>query len=235
MQLYLVMITCNCLKYTLQTVESIATKLPFSFVIIENASTDETPKWLEGYINATRDLHPKDRTIIPIRHLTRISVAQAWNEGLKMAMMDPEFEYAIILNNDVVLEPNYVDRIVKFHLDHPDYYAITGLDTHNFQKQEGHVEDGKISFGATLMTKACLQKVGYFDEQFVQAYFEDNDYHERLRQAGNKCCLVCDICFYHHGSRWLNEGASPSERTKHDDNFRNNREYFLRKWGHLPT
>jgi len=226
MKLYVIMIVCNCLKYTLQTVESIKTNIPYKFVIIDNASRDDTPKWLDEYA--------KQPHIIPIRHSEHRCVAASWNEGLRKALEDPEFEYALMLSNDVVLEPYYIDGLIKFLQEHVEYSAVSGMDTHTSKKQESGVTEGTVFWAAYLIRKDCILKVGFFDENFIEAYFEDNDYHERIKRANLRTCIINRLGFYHHGSRWLYEGATQQEVDAHHAYFRQNREYFKKKWGFIP-
>ena len=226
MKLYVVIVTLNCLAYTHKTLGSFKTNLSHNFIIVDNASTDRTNMLLDALSKFSNQIH--------IRNKTRVSLSQAWNQGLKKALEDTEFKYAYVINNDVVFEPFCVDRLIQFVESHIEYGLVSGLNTRDFGKQEGKIGEGGIDFSAFLVTKECLDKVGFFDENFVGAYYEDNDYHHRVYGAGLKSCVVCDVGFFHYGSRTIKEGLNPMELKQSQANFERNKAYFKQKWGFLP-
>jgi GT2 family glycosyltransferase len=226
MKLYVVMVTLNCLAYTQKTLGSFKTNLSHNFIIVDNASTDRT--------NILLDNLSKFPNQISIRNKTRISLSTAWNQGLKRAMEDSEFKYAYVINNDIEFEPFCVDQLIKFVESHPEYVLVSGLNTRDFGKQEGKISDDACDFSAFLVTRECIDKVGFFDEGFVGAYYEDNDYHQRVKVAGLKSCVLCDVGFYHYGSKTLKEGLNPIELKQSQANYDRNKAYFKQKWGFLP-
>lgn len=226
MELYIIMPTFNCVKYTQQTLGSIKTNLPCNVIIVDNASTD-------GTLQLLNDLSKISNQII-IRNMKRISLSAAWNMGLKRAMQDSEFKYAYVLNNDLILEPYQLEVLVAFAKDHPEYVIMSGLNTRVWKKRPNEIVEGACNFSAFFITKSCLEKVGLFDENFLGAYFEDNDYALRVKKAGLKMCVVCDVGFNHFGSVTLREGLTKQEQAHQNACFINNREYFRKKWGFIP-
>jgi GT2 family glycosyltransferase len=89
------------------------------------------------------------------------------------------------------------------------------------------------TFCLFLMKHGCYSKVGGFDEVFYPAYFEDNDYHWRMKAVPIKETRVDHAAFTHVGSAWL-KSMTPQERGEHDHRFRCNQEYYCQKWGGLP-
>jgi len=226
MEIYIIMVTLNNVGYTEKTLESFKTDLNHNFIIVDNASIDRTNILLDHLSKFSNQIH--------IRNRTRVSLSQAWNQGLKKALEDLEFKYAYVINNDIVFEPICLDRLVQFASSHKEYGVVSGLNTRDFQKQPNKIGDGPVDFSAFLVTRGCLEKVGLFDEGFVGAYFEDNDYHHRVILAGFKTCIVCDAGFYHHGSRTIKEGLNPVELKQLQANYERNKAYFKQKWGFLP-
>jgi hypothetical protein len=87
-----------------------------------------------------------------------------------------------------------------------------------------------MNFSCFGFTIPLINKVGLFDENFEVAYFEDNDYHHRMREENIDAS--CDLWapFSHYASRTVSEsGIQPIH-----DAFRKNREYFRSKWGFVP-
>jgi GT2 family glycosyltransferase len=84
-----------------------------------------------------------------------------------------------------------------------------------------------------MLSRECIEKVGYFDEGFKRGYFEDNDFHYRMKLAGVKGVAITSALFYHYGSRTQNQigvpgGIIPSEL------FLANRDYYIKKWNNEP-
>jgi len=220
------MVTLNNVKYTQQTLSSIKTNLPCNVVIVDNASTD-------GTLQLLNDLQKISNQII-MRNMKRISLSAAWNMGLRRAMQDLEFKYAFVINNDIIFEPYTLEQHVNFAQSHPEYVLMSGLNTRIWKKRPNEVAEGACNFSAFFITKSCLLKVGLFDENFLGAYFEDNDYALRVKKAGLKMCVVCDVGFNHFGSVTLREGLNKQEQAHQNACFINNREYFKKKWGFIP-
>lgn len=221
MELYVGMLTHNCLKYTQQTVSSFKSRRPHQWVIVDNASTDGTIQFL-------KDLEKlPNRTII--RNKANVGVAKGYNQIWRYALADPECKYIFMIHNDVVLEVDTLDLLIEFVEAHPEYLIVSGNSTCSFKKIPGKIADNVCGFACFLITRSCIEKVGFFDEKFILAYFEDNDYHERVKRAGIKSCLIRYAGFYHHGSRTIHEGG-----VDHSAAFRRNRQYFKNKWGFLP-
>lgn len=226
MEIYVIMVTLNNVKYTQQTLGSIKTNLPCNVVIVDNASTD-------GTLQVLNDLSKISNQII-MRNMKRISLSAAWNMGLKRAMQDLEFKYAFVINNDIIFEPYSLEHLVAFAKTHPEYVLMSGLNTRIWKKRPNEVAEDACNFSAFLIAKECILKVGLFDENFLGAYFEDNDYALRVKKAGLRMCVVCDFGFYHYGSTTIREGFTKQEQAQQQACYVNNQNYFKRKWGFIP-
>ncbi len=86
-----------------------------------------------------------------------------------------------------------------------------------------------MNFSLFGLTKPTITRVGLFDEGFKLAYFEDNDYHHRMKldDIDNSCDTWAP--FAHYGSRTIKEGG-----VNHHSAFVANRAFFYKKWGFLP-
>ena len=87
-------------------------------------------------------------------------------------------------------------------------------------------------FSCFGINRLCYEKIGPFDDQFYPAYYEDNDYHYRMR-LGN-LAAVCNLknFYFHFGSR--TKIINPAFKEFVDENYLRNRERYLSKWGGLP-
>ncbi len=84
-----------------------------------------------------------------------------------------------------------------------------------------------------LQREECWRAVGEYDEALWPAYFEDNDYHYRMRLKGLDYVVPVGGAVTHARSSTL-RGLPDVHRQTVARCFEANRAYYLRKWGGLP-
>lgn len=176
------------------------------------------------------------------------SVSSAWNIGITKAI-ELGNEYIIIINADIILKSNSIDRIVAFADAHsePEYVMWTmGQYAPDPSKEIGVMEYDRIvadletapedenvsehpNFSSFMVKNTIQDVVGLFDENIKPAYFEDNDFHARIALDNKKAVVYGGARFYHFGSRTIN--SDPILREEMPPLFRNNEKYFIDKWG----
>ena len=186
----------NCLELTQAAIDSIGS--PCNIILIDNASTDGTPRWGEKLHN---EQMLGQKKLIYVRNNSRKSVAASWNQGVKMAFEDPECEYVAVLNNDIVLHKKTLDHLMKF-MDKTGYLMVTGdnikdrmgIDSllglelpmpftdYDCQEINEWRAEGP-DFSCFLICRETIRVIGWFDENFEGAYCEDQDYHARSSMA----------------------------------------------------
>lgn len=141
-----------------------------------------------------------------------LGTCASWN-----AAIDACGDYTIVTMDDVVMHANTIEALVHAAdtTEHMFYYVTPG------------------TFGVFLLRKVLFDKIGKFDENFWPAYFEDNDYHRRMKLAGIPELRVLNDGYDHIGSASL-KGYSSAQKADHDRNFANNRARYVSKWGGLP-
>ena len=101
-------------------------------------------------------------------HPDNLGCAGSWNRGLVQHWNDGH-EWAIVMNDDVELQPGNVEALRK---------AIEGgLD----------LAWSSESMACFAIHRRATDKVGWFDENLWPAYHEDEDFTHRMRLAGLKC------------------------------------------------
>jgi len=95
-------------------------------------------------------------------------------------------------------------------------------------------------YNVFLMTPQAVERIGYLDENFYPAYYEDCDHWRRGVLSGVK--LVGVPGFKHvHGEEGDPHGGSstvrsdPELRRKNGITTQNNHSYYVRKWGGSPA
>ena len=160
------------------------------------------------------------------------SVAASWNLGISK-LIGAGVERAIIVNDDVVFHSGTMSKLVNALDDYEaDLVSCVASDT----GQHGLHEDGFPDYCCYAIKPAeFVEKFGHFDQNFRQAYFEDNDMHYRMHLSGGKMGLLLDARVDHEGSvTQFPEGRDSEQRVVSHHTFRMNREYYIGKWGGPP-
>jgi len=236
-KLHIIIPVLNCLDYTKQAIESIKTATEYSIHIVDQDSNDGTRQFCENRQNDKFWYH---------RYSPKVSLSEAWNRGVREALSDPECEYLFVINNDVIFHPETIDNLIE-SLHDTGYSMVTcnniapnmtidqfkdmKIDTnkdHDMRPITNWREEGP-DFSGFLITKKTIDEIGYFDENYYPAYYEDNDYHIRILKAGKHAKRISRAPFYHFGSMTTvkNPGLSSTSSIT--------RGKFIEKWGAEPA
>jgi GT2 family glycosyltransferase len=151
-------------------------------------------------------------------------VAAAWNKGLSSAA---EHDVAIIANDDVVLHPGTIDKLIDASADFDLISAVASPDPN-----QGPVEHPFPDFACyAVKPTEFVERFGLFDENFYPAYFEDNDMAYRIKLGGGKQGVHMSAGMDHVGSATQFWGGG---RVVSHEKFEENRAYFVGKWGGRP-
>jgi len=163
--------------------------------------------------------YPKTRII----KVDNIGVAGAWNLGIKNT---DENGLLIICNDDNVLNPDAIEELEILAMANKNHPFFSSMN-------------GGFSFFA-IRPKLAIETVGYFDEGFYPAYYEDNDYHYRMKLA-NLEFIYSNRKLYESGingqvSQTLKGNMTPENVKNYiKAGFTSNQYRYICKWGGLPT
>jgi GT2 family glycosyltransferase len=206
-------------------------------IAVDNGSTD-------GSVAHLRSRYPQVHVIaLP----TNTGFARAVNEGLQVATG----EFVALLNTDVILEPDWMQRMVSALLADPDAASVAckmlqlgddGLvyDAGDLLRRDGACEqrgrfcrdDGSwddpgevfgACAGAALYRRGAVRAVGGFDERYF-AYLEDVDLAVALRAAGWRCRYEPAV------ARHAGEGSSSQLSGAHNRLVARNTLLLVAKW-----
>jgi GT2 family glycosyltransferase len=120
-------------------------------------------------------------------------------------------------NDDAELDPKCLGLMAEAAEENPDAFIVP--------------EHGEGSaFTLFIASSAMRDKVGYFDEAFFPAYYEDVDLGRRMILSGIKRVIVKGAAYVHHTSSTL-KAYTPEQERKHHDQFRANCQRYIEKWG----
>ena len=202
---HIVMVNCNGKAVTLACLETLVkVKYPaWKVTLIDNGSTD-------GSVQAIRATYP-DVDILTME--ANLGWARAANVGIRH-VLEQGAELVLLLNNDTLLDPNFLDALVAVTVDKPDvgfvapkiYYADEptrlwsagaavsmwlGMTWHIGIRERDHGQydtprEIPLATGCCILVRReLIEHVGLLDESYYM-YTEDADWIMRARRAGYK-------------------------------------------------
>jgi GT2 family glycosyltransferase len=143
-----------------------------------------------------------------IKPRANIGVAASWNTIIKST---PDVPWWLITNHDLVFSPGDLERIAG-EVDSSSVILLSG-------------------FTAFALGSEVIDRVGWFDENFTPAYYEDNDFDYRCRLAGVRMKAL-PTGMTHRVSSTLRD--DPLYKEQNSKTFESNKAYYLKKWGGQP-
>ena len=214
----------NGKKFLAGCLDSLLTQTyePIEVVIVDNGSKDGSVEYLqENYPQVKLVTFPVNTGFSP-----------AVNAGIKASTG----EMVALLNNDTVVDPNWMAELIKAMQEHPEAGSagckMLAYDDHTLLDgagdgyrrgglpgRIGHKERDTGRFdrkryllgacgGAALYRRELFDAIGLFDEDYF-AYLEDVDLGLRAQAAGFKCIYVPTSIVYHLGCGTTGSGYSP--------------------------
>lgn len=138
-----------------------------------------------------------------------LGVAASWNMIIKT---NPKAPWWFIVNFDLEFQDGDLGKIDEYMAAHDGLALMNG-------------------FSAFAVSKSAIAAAGWFDENFVPAYYEDNDWNYRAKLVGVPA-VELENNIRHYGSVTI--GSNPLYRSANHQSFTRNGSYYLRKWGGMP-
>ena len=225
----------NQLESTRACVDSVFrnTDSGYRLIIIDNASQDETRRYLEGLAAL------KDSPVTVIRNEENTGFVKAANQGMRIS----EGPYVCILNNDTLVTGHWLREMIGILSGSPDI-GIVNPSSNNlgqrpaaggsiddyasrlYSEERGRFAELGSAIGFCMLIKRTLiEKIGLFDEAYGPGTFEDTDFSRRAVREGFRCVRACGAYVYHK------EGGSFGRSREYDSNFARNRALYESRWG----
>lgn len=184
--------TFNRLDYTRQCLDTMFknTYYPYQLVIVDDNSNDGTRDYLKSL--------KKEREFDLILYYDRKGVIKSVNDVLARF----EAEYYIKLDNDVLVPPGWLEKMIKCLKSHKEIGILglsVGQQMHKeiiLKKDRFVVDDEILNFPyiwgmASVITSELVDKIGFFDD-LGKFGFEDVLYCIRAGMAGLQCLYYDD-------------------------------------------
>lgn len=201
----IIVLNWNGLKETLECLDSLAAiSYPnYDVLVVDNGSTGNDAAALRGRAGGRIRLLENDRNY---------GYTGGNNIGIRDCLARSQPDYLLILNNDVTVAPDFLDRLVEaaeaapaagvagpkvYYHSEPNRIQSAGVTVNMWtgqtttaglkQMDAGQHDAGRevdcVSGSCLLIKRTVIEKIGLFDESYF-AYWDETDYCTRARTAG---------------------------------------------------
>ncbi|WP_413160957.1 glycosyltransferase family 2 protein [Capilliphycus salinus ALCB114379] len=200
----------NVIKNCLDSLQS-QTYKPAQILVIDNASTDNTPDWVEEHYSQIK----------VIRLNSNCGPNPARNQGI---LNTPDNDLTLLVDDDAILAENCLNELVKAYQRYPEAAILAPRLVYNDQRDTIQHEGAFIHYTAEavllnndkplnqgskditqvhavsgtclLVSKSAAKKIGLFDEDYFFGR-TDGEFSFRLTISGYKVYTVPDAVCYH--------------------------------------
>ncbi len=190
----------------------------FDVIVVDNASDDDSISWIQTHFPRTNVLSRPVNDGFP----------QGMNAGLRRAL-DGDYDVIVMLNNDVVVRPEWIEQLVDGLMADPQHGIVGGkllypggtviqhaggsieppralsFHFHQFEADTGQADTRRevpyVTGAALAVRVEVLRQIGLFDENFGPFYFEEADLCARARQVGWRVVYLPDAVAIHNESQ----------------------------------
>ena len=241
----IIVLACNQAELMRLCLESVLRCTPgnYELILVDNGSTDAVPRIFEEM--KTRSGPAR---VEIVHNAENLGFPKGVNQGIALA----QGEYIVLLNNDTVVTPGWLEGLIRWslhdwpkvgmvgplsnqapapQLHQPGYQDLDGLEPFARRLQRRNtgqaLETPRVTGFCLLIRKAVLEAIGgALDERFGVGFFEDDDLCMRTRLAGFKLFVAKDVYIHHFGGRTFAGLQLDTEQ-----HLRDNFERFREKWG----
>lgn len=213
------------------------------------------------------DNKSSDRSLVEVERLSKtvsfktmilpqpknLGVAKGNNIGIKAALQD-KCDYVLLSNNDIVLEDNTIENLLKGHIDNKaslsvpkiyywntdkilwaagGYWRLTDCSSRHYgmrKTDKGQFDEVRqIEYAPTcfmLINKNVFEDVGFMDETYF-VYYDDSDFIWRAVRKGRKLLYYIPSSLLWHKESF-STGGSQSDFSIYY--LARNRMYFAHKY-----
>jgi GT2 family glycosyltransferase len=242
----IILLNWNSFDHTSNCIESLqlCDYPSFEIIVVDNGSIDGSGNLLKA----------KFPEIILIASPTNEGFAAGNNRGFSYAI-DNQFTYAMMLNNDVFVEPDFISKLINYMESHPETGAIQPKIFFNHDRKK--IWNGGsyyLSWLGWTYSKRYMRKAGVLQSQFQQVdwitgcafltktsilkevgllkeaffiYYEDVDLSFRIRSNGYQLIFHPESIIYHIA------GSSNKTKLKGKEGYSSPIVHYLNSRNHI--
>ena len=208
----------------------------YEIILIDNGSIDGSPEYLKKKFSFVRLVQNKEN----------LGCSKSYNLGVKKS----KGNYIMILNNDVVLDKNFLKELWKnkdkadilgvknYFFDRKNVLWAIGVKINKFTMKSSlignklpdskEIDKMKIDQAigsAMLVNKKVIDKIGFLEDSFF-AYFEETEWQTKSKEAGFTISWVPSAKLWHKVAYSTGGGRSPFSAYY----LVRNRGYYIQRW-----
>ena len=214
---YIIILNWNNYADSKQCLESLleVTYPNLKIIVVDNGSADGSGQQLQAQFPAVRSIFNEKN----------LGFSRGCNVGIRAALEDEHCAYVLLLNNDAVAIPGFLEHAVETAEQHPDIGVLSGKilyspEVRKFWYAGGHIdlwrgrvyvrgfrEDdcgqydtpevvGFATGALALIKREVLERVGLLPEEYFFGV-EELDYSLAVMRAGYKLFYVPNFLIYH--------------------------------------
>ncbi len=205
-------------------------------VYLMNDNSDELTR------NCLENLASKYEKIEIYTNESNLGFIKNVNRGLEMAKAD----YVLLLNTDCLLSKDVIEHLIShveknpniglicpissnaanLSYDIPEHYSYMQINDIFYDKFKGMNFDACTVVGnCLLMTRKCIDEVGFLDEAYGMGYGDETDYQFKAESKGFEAKVAIDSYVFHKSE--VSFGTSPEKQKR----LEKNRNLFFERWG----
>ncbi|MBR3161777.1 MAG: glycosyltransferase [Bacilli bacterium] len=191
--------------------------------------------------NCLNNLSNKYSCIEVIQNDKNMGFIKTCNRGMNLSKAD----YVLLLNTDCIINSRTIEKLINhlkrdnniglicpissnaanLTLDIFPGFSYNDMDRLLEKKFNGKCFDACTVVGNCLMiTRECINKIGYLDESYGMGYGEETDYQFKAMKAGFKAKVAIDTYVFHKSEVSFGISKEKQERLKH------NQDLFFSRW-----
>ncbi len=208
-------------------------------IILMNDNSDELTCNLIENLKAK---YENDYEIVVSKNETNLGFIKNVNRGFDLSTA----EYVLLLNTDCMLSKNTIPKLIEhlekdkkvalicpissnaanLSLDIFENYSYMQVNEMLEENFKGMTFDACTVVGNCLMiTRECIEKVGYLDEAYGMGYGDETDYQFKAHAKGFEAKVAIDTYVFHKSE--VSFGTSKEKQQK----LEHNRKIFFDRWG----
>ena len=200
---------------------------PIEILEHTRATSENAAKKMKGAAKNSNDLEDtsffnsdQNRKMVLIKNEKNYGFAEGNNIGIRYAINTLNSDYVLLLNNDTVVELDFLTKMVKAaendkkigivgakipYYDKPkknwfcrgviNWFSIN-IAYHDCECKSEKIETDYITGCVALIRNEVIKKVGYLDKSLF-LYFEDADFSLRVKKNGFGLIVIPEAVVYH--------------------------------------
>lgn len=196
-----ILLSIPCLfgaEHTDEAIRSVVSEKDVDLYLIDNGAEDGVKKVLNKY--------EERENVTVLRHPENTFVNPAWQNSIDWFLSHPEYSHLIIMNSDLIMQPNW-SKVIFNRLElNPDEIIIpnigddkffSGADVNDVSVSEATKVDGGTAGVFIVLNRKQVEIISPLPHDCCKIWFGDEFLYTILRQIGYETVIPKNLHSYH--------------------------------------